>query len=360
MARWLVLSVVIAAVIIGCDLSADDNFGDRRLIESEAQAPAVDCRTVQHDLGETEICGQPQQVATLSAYTLELLLALDQQPAGYSPSLNTYFGEVFDNPAQQIPYLGDRVTTQPMNLGTANQPSLEKLVALKPDLIVAEGNRGASTYGLLFQIAPTLVWQARGAKGQWQQNLQTLAMALGNTEKADTVIQQHETRIAAARAEFADVVKEHPKLLVLAGHRLDQGIRVFDADNSLGELLTEIGFQFVPESSSRLNADGPISVEALPQFNDADIIIILGYDLSAGDQEQANANQSANESASERVEQNQVQIIKQNWEASEVAQSLTASQEDRVYFATFYKWFGLNGPIGAELILEDLREFLLE
>jgi iron complex transport system substrate-binding protein len=33
---------------------------------------------------------------------------------------------------------------------------------------------------------------------------------------------------------------------------------------------------------------------------------------------------------------------------------------DRAYFATYYKWFGLNGPIGVELILEDLRQFLLK
>lgn len=61
-----------------------------------------------------------------------------------------------------------------------------------------------------------------------------------------------------------------------------------------------------------------------------------------------------------RVEKHQVQSIKQDWEENAIAQSLTASQEDRVYFATFYKWNGLNGPIGAELILEELRQFLLE
>ncbi|MEM6840215.1 MAG: hypothetical protein AAGF66_13175 [Cyanobacteria bacterium P01_H01_bin.119] len=43
-----------------------------------------------------------------------------------------------------------------------------------------------------------------------------------------------------------------------------------------------------------------------------------------------------------------------------MAQSLTASQENRVYFTTFYKWNGLNGPIGAELILEQLRGFFLD
>ncbi|NEQ86600.1 MAG: iron-siderophore ABC transporter substrate-binding protein, partial [Moorea sp. SIO2I5] len=41
-----------------------------------------------------------------------------------------------------------------------------------------------------------------------------------------------------------------------------------------------------------------------------------------------------------------------------IAQSLRASKENRVYFATYYKWNGLNGPIGAELVLKQLRQFL--
>ena len=59
------------------------------------------------------------------------------------------------------------------------------------------------------------------------------------------------------------------------------------------------------------------------------------------------------------LETYQVQTIKQDWEGSAIAQSLTASQENHVYFATFYKWNVLNGPIGAELILEQIRQFFL-
>lgn len=40
--------------------------------------------------------------------------------------------------------------------------------------------------------------------------------------------------------------------------------------------------------------------------------------------------------------------------------SLTASQENRVYFATFYRWGGFIGPIGAELILEQLRQSFMD
>ena len=108
LSHWLALSFLSAVLVVGCGLgnSSDQN----------SQSTAADCRVVQHDLGEAQICGQPQKIAVLNAYPLGLLLALDQQPAGYAATLKVHQGEVFDNPVQQIPYLGERGTTHPINL----------------------------------------------------------------------------------------------------------------------------------------------------------------------------------------------------------------------------------------------------
>ncbi|MEM7061900.1 MAG: iron-siderophore ABC transporter substrate-binding protein [Cyanobacteria bacterium P01_B01_bin.77] len=345
---WLMLSLVTTGLVIGC------GFGATQTSDNSPTVSSSDCRVVQHDVGEAEICGQPQKVAALSAYTLNLLLSLEQQPTGYAPPLVT-LGEVFDNPTQQIPYLGEFITTQPVNLGTDGAPSLEKLTALKPDLIVAEGNNNASNYDLLSQIAPTILWQTRGLPGQWQQNLRSLALALGNGEQADTVIQQYEANVAKAREDLADVVAAHPKLLLIAAQRLDERFGIFNQDSDLVELLSGVGFQLVSPPDS-IDLNGPISVEALPMLDEADNIIVLGYDPSG---DQAQKSSAIDESASERTEKSQTQLIRQDWEASAIAQSLTASQENRVFFATFYKWNGINGPIGAELVLEQLRQFFL-
>ncbi|NEQ86550.1 MAG: ABC transporter substrate-binding protein, partial [Moorea sp. SIO2I5] len=192
-----------------------------------------------------------------------------------------------------------------------------------------------------------------------QKNLRTIAAALGRKEKAEEVIQQYEARITSARAEFADVVAVHPKLLVLAAHRLDEGIRIIGADRYLDELLSGVGFQLMSQPPANINLNGPISVEALPMLDDADTIIILGYNLDTSDGLE-NPAQSTDESMSAQLETHQVQTIKQDWEENAIAQSLRASKEDRVYFATAYKWMGLRGPIGAELVLEKLRQFFTE
>jgi len=42
------------------------------------------CRLVQHEMGETEVCGQPQEVAALSPHILDSILALGVQPVAYA------------------------------------------------------------------------------------------------------------------------------------------------------------------------------------------------------------------------------------------------------------------------------------
>ncbi|MBE7385513.1 MAG: ABC transporter substrate-binding protein [Leptolyngbya sp. SIO1E4] len=356
---WLVLIVLTASLVVGCGLAANHHdSGDDSAGDAATQSQTSDCRVIDHDVGETEVCGEPQKVVTLSLHMLDLLLSLDRQPAASTMTLNLHRGDIFDNPARQIPYLGDRLTTQPVNLGNDHTPSLEKLSALKPDLIIGEAGRNAGQYDLLSQIAPTLLWQDRTDKGKWQVSLRDLATALGQGEKAETVIQQVETRIADARADFADVVATHPNLLLLGANTLDEGFLVVEPDSYLGELLSGIGFQLIPPPPATLDAANPLmSIEALPTLNDADTIIVLGWNADVSE-ELENFDSSTDESATQQVEVHQGQAIQQSWQANDIAQSLTASQENRVYFTTFYKWNGLNGPMGAELIVEELRQFL--
>ena len=359
-ASWLVLSILTASLVVGCSLVVNHNDpGDGPTRDASIHSLTPDCRLIEHDLGETEVCGEPQKIVTLSLHMLDLLLSLDRQPVASTMTLNIHRGDIFDNPAQQIPYVGDRLTTQPVNLGDDHTPSLEKLSALKPDLIIGEASRNADDYELLSQIAPTLIWQNRTDKGKWRESLRGLAGALGQNEQAEAIIQQYEDVLNNMQTDLVDVVAKHPKLLVLGANRLDEGFLVVNPDSYLGELLSGIGFQLIPPPPAAPDAANPLmSIEALPTLNDADTIIVLGWNADV-DEGLEDADSSGDESATQRVESHQVQAIQQNWQANSIAQSLTASQENRVYFATFYKWNGLNGPIGAELILDQLRQFFL-
>ncbi|ESA33717.1 iron abc transporter substrate-binding protein [Leptolyngbya sp. Heron Island J] len=350
--RWVMLGCLTTALIVGCGVAANQS-------PTSDSSVSTDCRLIKHDAGEAEICGEPQTVVSLSAHALDLLLSLDQQPVGYVTPVSFYKGEIFDNPEQQIPYLGSAITTQPINLGNAQSPSMERLTALKPDLILGE-TRNVEEYKLLSQIAPTILLENRTVKGQWQEHLQTLAVALGKPEKTEALFQQYQTNVEQARLDLTEVTSAHPNLLLLGANRLDEGVYVIQPNTYLGELLEDIGFKLVAPPSPGDMPNAPVSLEALPELDTADAIIILGYSMDINDPDLKQSIALGDQSIEEIAEQHQVKAIQQSWQKNAIAQSLTASQENRVYFATYYKWNGLNGPMGTELVLAQLRQFFTE
>jgi iron complex transport system substrate-binding protein len=334
-------------LVVACSGSTPDNqIGDR----ASADSTAAECRTIQHDVGEAEVCDRPQKIVALRPYCLDLLLSLNRQPAGYAEVFSIHQGDTFDNPSQQIPYLGDRITTEPINLGTGDEPSLEALTKLKPDLILGEAGGTENIYPLLSQIAPTLLWEQRTTEGKWQQDIQKIAKALGEEERAEKAIAQYNQKVAAARSELAPVVATHPRLLLLGANRLAEGFYAINHDSYLSGLLKELGFELVTVPGQDSGAPSlPVTLEMLPQLaRQADTIFVLGYDLTAKSQ------------SLERVLDKQTSVIEKEWRENKITQSLKATREGRVYFTTYYLWNGLNGPIGAELILNELRQILLQ
>jgi len=346
--KLLMLGMFATLLIVACNSNALDRTTSGDTANSKLSSSSSNCRIVKHDMGETQVCGQPQKIVALSPHLLDLLLSLDRQPAGYAEVFPFHKGKYFNNPSQQIPYLGDRITSQPLNLGNRDEPSLERLIALKPDLILGEVGNNRQVYGLLSKIAPTLLWDDRTAKGKWQQSIRQLAQAVGDEKQAEAVITAYNQRITDARAEFDPIVVAHPHLLLLGANRLSSDLAIVAGNGYLGELLEGLGFQFV-SAPLRTNVARvtSVSLELLPQVGTADIIFILGHDLSP------------NRRNLTSVLDSQTSVIQQEWNKNAIAQTLKASKENRVYFVTYYLWNGLNGPIGAELILNQLRQLLL-
>ncbi|MBE9160698.1 iron-siderophore ABC transporter substrate-binding protein [Nodosilinea sp. LEGE 06152] len=334
-------------------MAACGSFSSQIASQQNLNRNSADCRTVQHDAGNTEICGTPQTIAVVGPNALDLLLSLNEQPAAYADVFVTHSGKLFDNPRQQIPYLGDRITTQPVNLGNRNQPSLEALYALQPDLILGELGNGEAIYGTLSQIAPTVLWNNRNNREKWRTVIRQIAQALGDQQRAEAAIAAHDQRVAQARETFAPITAAHPQVLLLAANDITDSLAVVGSDSYLGELLEGLGFQFALTSEQSRSVD--ISVEVLPTLAEADTIFVLGHDLSAGDEAQKNSGEPVLDRALDR----QTSTAQKSWQENAIAQSLPASQQNRVFFTTYYLWNGLNGPIGAELVIEQLRQFLL-
>ncbi|MBE9170814.1 iron-siderophore ABC transporter substrate-binding protein [Pleurocapsales cyanobacterium LEGE 06147] len=306
------------------------------------------CQTIEHDFGKTEVCRQPQKVAVLGSNMLETILALQVQPVGYADYLSFHRAD-FDRPSRQIPYLGRRVTSQPINLGTSGEPSLEALTRLKPDLILGNVEQHRDKYALLSKIAPTLLfrWARQGV--DWQPSFQVIARALGRTEQAQKVIEVHNQQLAVTREKLAPVVAAHPTVLMLDTNGLNQYLQLSGSASPCGRLIDKLGFRLVSFNKQKMQSSYQrVSLENLPQF-ESDLIVVEGYDFSQPEQLADAKN----------IETHQLQGIKQEWSENAIAQSLPASQEGRVYFVSSYLCNGLPGPIGAEIFLDELQKQLL-
>jgi iron complex transport system substrate-binding protein len=127
--QFLVVAMMTGLVIVSCQNPTKNNY-------QNTTSKLEDCRTIEHQMGKTEVCGQPQRIVVFGPWLLESLLALDLQPVGYADYVE-FFQEDYTDPAKQIPYLGDRLTQPLANVGSVYSPSIEAILKVKPDWIIA-------------------------------------------------------------------------------------------------------------------------------------------------------------------------------------------------------------------------------
>lgn len=140
-------------------------------------------KTVSTVNGDIEIPVNPQRI--VAEEYLGSLIALDVIPVG-APGLtikNYYFKESLEG-------LED--------IGDYGKPSIEKIVALNPDLIIT-GN-AEKTYEQLSKIAPTIVIPYGDLKNAHEE-LTYFGELFGKEEEAKTWLEEYDRRIAAAKAK---------------------------------------------------------------------------------------------------------------------------------------------------------------
>ncbi|MEM9244159.1 MAG: iron-siderophore ABC transporter substrate-binding protein [Cyanobacteria bacterium P01_F01_bin.153] len=273
---------------------------------------------------------------------LDNILALGAQPSGYAELIDLNI-QTYDNPAEQIPYLGKWVTTKPITLGTRSSPSLERLTQLKPDIILGEHWFNKDEYSLLNQIAPTVLLDdmADPDKPQsWQQNIEGVAQALGRQAQAKELLATYDQKIAQARKTLDPVLQAHPRVLLLDSD-FSSYLRLRTGNNTtVGRLLKDIGFEIVQVADAQGELQD-ISWETLPQVK-ADIVILMYVYDSVDD-------------FFERPDLSQKQ-----WTERPILESMPAVQQGRLLFVDRYLWSGVTrGPLSDQLILEALPDLLL-
>jgi iron complex transport system substrate-binding protein len=273
---------------------------------------------VRHALGETCVPNQPQRVVTLSVPTLGDAIAL-----GVKPIATTVY---FDEPP---PYLAEHLDSIQI-LGKEEQPSLEKIVALKPDLIIGIKYSTEAIYSQLSQIAPTVADDWDGYPS-WRGHFDFVANVLGKTDLAQQVWSRYYQRIESLKTVL-EKNQQNPEISFV---HTCCGTIDLDLKNSFnGSILADAGLR--RPSAQAVPVDGglvKLSEERLMDI-DGDVLFVAA--------DGAEAAQTITE-------------LKQNplW------QKLRAVQNDRVYPVNYPTWRGGN-PLAADGVIDDLFTYLVE
>ncbi len=246
------------------------------LAAGEPSAASTERITVNHALGETAISGIPQRVVTLEWSYTEDLLALGVQPVGVA-DIAGY------NSWVKIPIaLADDV----VDVGTRQEPNLETLTALSPDLIIAPSFRIAESYAQLSAIAPTIAFDAYPTDeattqfAAMQVTFMTMAEVLGREAEGEAVLAAMNEHFATARAQLdvAGMVGE-PFVLAQAFGQDTVSIRLF-TDNAMAvEIIEQIGLENRWEDAEfQLYGFTTVGMETLPDLGDVNFFYVVQDD----------------------------------------------------------------------------------
>lgn len=290
---------------------------------SSSSLPASEYQLVNHAMGATKVPVNPQRIVTLDGSAIENVLALGGFPVG--TVLN---GSLDEQPA----YLREKLAGVEL-IGSFEQPNLEKILALKPDLILSDKGASQNTYAQLSQIAPTVLTEYNGSDS-WKQMLILHASALGKSIAAEQLIGKYYTRLAQFKAQMGDRLCETEVSVVRI---YPQGISLYQKDSFSGSILADAGLSR-PVSQRQEEVQQQISKERVLDA-DGDVIFLWSYsDDYKGDAQTQ-------------------QTISQKLKADPLWLKLKAVQQGKVYEVPDY-WIGF-GPLAADAIVNDLFKYLV-
>ncbi|MFG3436994.1 iron-siderophore ABC transporter substrate-binding protein [Nonomuraea sp. NPDC047897] len=234
--------------------------------------------TLTHKYGSTTIPAAPTRVVTVGLLEQDALLALGVVPVATTEWFGGYPGAIG-------PWARAKVGGAPLPQvlkDTGSGPQLEKIAALRPDLILGlYSGLTKEQYATLSKIAPTVAQPAEHVDYgiPWQEVTKKVGAAVGKAAEADRLVAQAEDRIAQAR-------RQHPEFADATGLMATtyEGFFVFGSQDPRSRLLGSLGFK-LPEGLDTAIGDkfgANISRERLDLL-DTDVIVWSVTDLAQGE-----------------------------------------------------------------------------
>ncbi len=164
---------------------------------AEATREGTATRTVEHAAGTSEVPERPERVATTSEAVAGHLASAGLLPVAGPEDVAEWLA-----PYADAGLLGDLEPQDVEEVGTAEEPDLERLAALEPDLILIE-EFSIDQHPTLAEIAPTVV-VSRPTNADWQDAFDQTVAAAGLEDAAAAVRDRYEALLDEAPATVGD------------------------------------------------------------------------------------------------------------------------------------------------------------
>ncbi|AOT00588.1 iron citrate ABC transporter substrate-binding protein [Exiguobacterium sp. U13-1] len=269
-------------------------------------------RTITHEAGKTKVPEQPKKVVALEFSFVDALDKLGITPVGIAQ----------ENKTDVSGLLGKDIEFT--EVGTRQQPNLEVISSLQPDLIIGDFNRHKGIYKQLQEIAPTIILKSRNAT--YEENIdsfKTIAEAVGKTKQMDDRLALHEERLQAAKKKVDP--KDDRKVMVgvfRADSLTAHGETSFD-----GELLEKIGIENAVTKTAEPTVT--ITLEQMVKW-DPDVIFMAEADPK---------------------------LLKE-WKDNPLWNQITAVKNGEVYEVNRDLWTRYRGLDAAEQIVDEAIQLL--
>lgn len=306
------LGIAIVTLVSTCNA-----IGDRSLTRSNQLVE--NCRLVKHVMGETCIPRHPQRVVVLDLDTCANSLALGIKPVA----------SVYLELANPIPnYLQDKIDGIEL-VGGHDAPNLEKILQLKPDLILANSYYSKTIHKQLSHIASTVVLNIPYPPPSWKQQLKELAQILDKEDANQQLMKQYWQRIEKLKQMLGD--RRHAMKVSVASTSSQYGIWAYGEKHFSGTVLKDIGFQRPRSQTGDFFYVENLSEETISEI-DGDVLFFLTW--------------------SDEDDKKTLEKLKQRplW------RQLNVVQRDRVYFVGHH-WHS-SDIFAIHAMLDDLFKYL--
>ncbi len=284
--------------------------------------------TLEHARGELTLPEPASRVVALEWTYVEDLLAVGVQPlgaadiAGYQKWVNIE------------PSLSADVT----DVGTRQEPSLEAITALEPDLIIGVKFRHEPIYDDLSDIAPTLLFSPyppQDGPNQYQEMRETfltISEAVGKKDKGREVLADLEDTFDQARSQLAESGYQDIEFALAQAFTSQETptIRIFSKNAMASIVLAQLGMSNAWDVAYETYGFSTVDVEALAEVEDAHFFYVVQEDDNV---------------FAEQLAENPV------W------QNLDFVKDDRTHALGGDTWL-FGGPLSNELVAEKIVDLL--